>query len=43
MDAMEFFPEQEPAVLYDIYVQCGNNKELMIETIMNGGVLPDHI
>jgi len=34
---LEFFPDQEPAVLYDIYVQVGRNKELLIETLMNGG------
>ena len=34
---LEFFPDQEPAVLYDIYVQVGRNKELLIETVMNGG------
>ena len=34
---LELFPDQEPAVLYDIYVQVGRNKELLIETLMNGG------
>lgn len=34
------FSEQEPAVLYEIYIQVGRKKDLLIETILNGGVIP---
>ena len=35
------FPDQDPAVLYDIYIQVGRKKDLLIETVLNGGVLPE--
>lgn len=34
------FPEQDPAVLLEIYNQVGRKKDLVIETILNGGVVP---
>jgi hypothetical protein len=34
------FPEQDPAVLHEIYKQVGKKKDLVIETILNGGVIP---
>jgi hypothetical protein len=40
---LELFPESEPDILYDIYVQVGKNKELLIETMFNGGQLPDEV
>ena len=36
------FSEQDPAVLYEIYIQVGRKKDLVIETILNGGVIPQH-
>ena len=41
LEVYEVFPDQEPAVLYDYYCQVGRKKDLLIETIMNGGMLPD--
>ena len=41
--AMSVFPDQEPAVLYDIYIQVGRDREMLVETMMNGGQLPDHL
>ena len=35
------FPEAEPSVLYDYYKQVGRDKNLLIETMLNGGVLPE--
>ena len=39
----QIFPEQDPAVLMDIYQQVGKNKDLLMETVLNGGVLPEHL
>lgn len=36
-EVLQIFSEAEPAVLYDIYVQVGRNKELLMEAMMNGG------
>ena len=38
---MIVFPDHDPAVLYDIYQQVGKNKDLLINTVLNGGVLPE--
>ena len=35
------FPEQDPAVLLEIFNQVGRKKDLVIETILNGGVIPE--
>jgi hypothetical protein len=43
VEVFEVFTDQDPAVLYDIYCQVGRKKDLLIETILNGGVLPDHL
>ena len=37
------FSDQDPAVLYEIYKQVGRNKQLVIETILNGGVVPQEL
>jgi len=37
----EMFPDKEPAILYDIYLQVGRDKELLITTVLNDGVLPE--
>lgn len=42
-EVLGVFPDQDPGVLYDIYCQVGRNKNLLLETIMNGGVLPDEL
>lgn len=39
----QIFPEQDPAVLMDIFTQVNRNKDLLMETVLNGGVLPDHL
>lgn len=39
----QIFPEQDPAVLMDIYQQVNKNKDLLMETVLNGGVLPEHL
>lgn len=33
------FPDTDPGVLYNVYVQVGRNKELLIECMLNGGVV----
>lgn len=38
---MAVFPDHDPAVLYDIYVQVGRKKDLMINTVLNGGIMPE--
>jgi len=40
-EVMVVFPDQDPAVLYDIYLQVSRKKDLLIDTILNGGVLPE--
>jgi hypothetical protein len=35
------FDDKDPQVLYDLYCQVGKNKELLIEVMLNGGVLPE--
>ena len=34
------FPEQDPLILFEIFKQVGRKKDLVIETILNGGVIP---
>jgi len=41
LEVYDVFPDQDPAVLYDYYCQVGRKKDLLIETIMNGGLLPE--
>ena len=40
MEAIEMFPDQDAAVLYDVYKQVGRNKQLLIEAMINGGEVP---
>ena len=30
-------------MLMDIYTQVNRNKDLLMETVLNGGVLPEHL
>ena len=39
----QIFPEQDPAVLLDIYNQVGKDKNILMETVLNGGVLPEQL
>ena len=34
------FSEHDPFVLLDLYKQVGKNKEILIETLLNGGEVP---
>lgn len=34
------FSEHDPYVILDIYKQVGKNKEILIETLLNGGEVP---
>ena len=43
LQVLELFPDQEPAVLYDIYLQVGRDKDLLIATILNDGQLPEEV
>ena len=36
----EMFSEHDPYVLLDLYKQVGKNKEILIETLLNGGEIP---
>ena len=40
-EVKELFGDQEYDVLFDIYKQVCRNKDLLIETILNGGILPE--
>ena len=37
------FPEMDPLVLHEMYIQVNKSKELLIETMLNGGVVPDDL
>ena len=37
------FPDKEPAELYEVYKQVGRNKQLLIETMLNGGAVPPQL
>ena len=37
LNAMELFPEMEAEALLQVYIDCGRNKEIMIETLLMGG------
>ena len=35
------FGEHDPAVIYEVYQQCGKDKNLIIEALLNGGQVPE--
>lgn len=38
---MQMFPDTDPEVLYNMYCMVGENKEMLIECMLNGGVIPN--
>jgi hypothetical protein len=40
VEVIQMFSETDPQILLDMYNQVGKSKEILIETMLNGGQLP---
>ena len=40
-EIVQMFPDYDPELLFEIYKQLGRDKDMLVETMLNDGVMPE--